>query len=114
MKAANDAERIVLLNAWEDYALLWQILDEVRASMPGASRESALRAARGAAASLLAKGLLEVFQRPSRRDPFVKLSGPEGAAALDTDAFWSGDDRDAAEVALAATPEGDEAHETPS
>ena len=114
MKAANDAERIVLLNAWEDYALLWQILDEVHESMPKEPREAALRAAREAVLSLSSRGLLEVFRRHSRRDPFERLSAPEGAAALGTDAYWSGDGKDAVEIAVAATPEGDEAHETPS
>lgn len=114
MKAANDAERIVLLNAWEDYALLWQILDEVRGSMPEESRETALRAAREAVLSLSGRGLLEVFRRASRRDSFERLSAAEGAAALNTDAYWSGDGRDAVEIAVATTPDGDEAHETPS
>jgi len=114
MKAANDAERIVLLNAWEDYALLWQILDEVRGSMPEAPREAALRAAREAVFSLVKKGLLDVFRRDSRRVPFERLDAAEGAAALNTDAYWRGDDKDTVEIAVAATPEGDEAHETPS
>lgn len=114
MKAANDAERIVLLNAWEDYALLWQILDEVRASMPAASPEAALRAAREAVFSLVKKGLLDVYRRGSRRTAFERLDPAEGDAALDTDAYWSGDGRDSVEIAVATTPIGDEAHETPS
>lgn len=114
MKAANDAERIVLLNAWEDYALLWQILDEVQGSMPEATREAALRAAREAVSSLVEKGLIEVYRRGSRRTPFERLDAAEGEAALGTDAYWSGDGKDAVEIAVATTPEGDEAHETPS
>lgn len=100
----SEAERIVLLNASEDYALLWQILDEVRASMPGEPPEAALRAAREAVIALEARGLLEVYKRPSRRDPFVRLDAAAGAAALNTDAYWRGDDTDTVEIAVAATP----------
>ena len=114
MKADNDAERIVLLNAWEDYALLWQILDEVRESMPGESRETALRSARAAVFSLVSKGMLDVHRRASRKVPFEPLDAAEGEAAINTDAYWSGDGRDAVELAVATTPEGDEAHEPPA
>lgn len=114
MKASNDAERIVLMNAWEDYALLWQILDEVHGAMAGATRAEALHAAREAALSLSGRGLIEVFRRETRRDPFERLSAADGASALSTDAFWSGDGKDSVEIAVASTPEGDKAHETPS
>lgn len=114
MKAANDTERIVLLNASEDYALLWQLLYEVQGSMPGAAPEEALRAARAAVFSLAAKGLLDVFRRNSRRVPFERLDAAEGESALNTDAYWRGDDKDTVEIAVATTPECDEAHETPS
>lgn len=114
MKAANAVERIVLLNAWEDYALLWQILDEVRASMPNEPSGTALRAAREAVFSLLNKGLLEIHKRKSRHDPFERLNEAAGAAALDTDAYWHGDESDTVEIAVATTPKGDEAHERPS
>lgn len=112
MKAANDAERIVLLNAWEDYALLWQVLDEIQGSMPAAPREAALRAAREAVFSLVSKGLVDVHRRGSRKVPFERLGAAEGEAALNTDAYWSGNDKDAVEIAVATTPRGDEAHET--
>ena len=81
MKTDNDAERIVLLNAREDYGLLWQILDEVRGSMPGAAPEAALRAAREAVFSLVAKGMLDVYRRASRRVPFVRLDAAAFARA---------------------------------
>ncbi|MCM2303993.1 MAG: hypothetical protein NDJ72_04775 [Elusimicrobia bacterium] len=114
MKTDNDAERIVLLNAREDYGLLWQILDEVRAAMPGAAPEAALRAAREAVFSLMAKGLLDVYRRSSRKVPFERLDAADGEAALNADEYWRGDDTDPVEIAVAATPKGGEAHETPA
>lgn len=97
----NEAERIVLLNASEDYGLLWQILGEVRDSMPSAPPEEALRAARGAAVALLKAGRLEVYRRKSRRGPFELLSAEDGAKALATDAYWRADERDETEIAVA-------------
>lgn len=114
MKADNEAERIVLLNSWEDYALLWQIIQDVQEAMPAESSATALRVAREAVFSLLSKGMLETYRRKSRRDPFELLNAAEGAIALNNDAYWRGDDQDTVEIAVATTQKGDEALKLPS
>jgi len=114
VKADNEAERIVLLNSWEDYALLWQIIQDVQEAMPAESSATALRVAREAVFSLLSKGMLETYRRKSRRDPFELLNAAEGAIALNNDAYWRGDDQDTVEIAVATTQKGDEALKLPS
>ena len=106
-----DAERVVMLNACEDYALLWQICGEIRDLWPDEGEESALQAARLAARALLQRGLLDVYRRESRGSAFVRLDSPEREAALDCDAYWRADAEDAVEVGVAATAAGESAYQ---
>lgn len=110
-ETAHRIERIVLLNAWEDYGFLWQILNEVRASMPSESEASVLRAARTAVLSLLNRELVDVHRQDSRHHPIARLDDAAGIAAINTDAYWYGDPHDTVEIAVATTPKGNAAYE---
>jgi transposase InsO family protein len=110
--ASSEIERIVLMNACEDYAPLWQILGEIRELRPEEGEEAARRETRRAVVAMIERGLLEVYRRESRASAFARLDGPERDAALAADAYWAADAKDAVEISLAATKAGESAYRT--
>jgi hypothetical protein len=110
--ANSDIERIVLMNACEDYAPLWQILGEVLALGPQGGEKSALQATRQAVAGMLQRGLLEVYRRESRTSDFVRIEPSQREAALKSDAYWAADATDTVEISLAATTDGERAYKS--
>jgi hypothetical protein len=106
----TDIERIVLMNACEDYALLWQILGEVRQLRPNESEDAALEATRRSVEDLLRRDWLAVYRRQSRASAFVLLQSPEREAALASDAYWRADPIDTVEIGVAATASGETAY----
>lgn len=105
-------ESIVLMNAWEDYALLWQILGEVRAAAPSLPEDMALNEAKRAVRALLKRGLIEVYRRESRLAEFKLLDEHGRDTALDTDAYWRPDERDTVEICVGVTKAGENAYLT--
>ena len=103
-------EKIVLMNAWEDYALLWQILNEVQTAIPAISANDVLKATRRVVRSMISRGLIDVYRRENRRSEFTKLSWAKRDTALDTEPFWRTDDRDSVEIGVAVTKAGEEAY----
>jgi hypothetical protein len=104
-------EKSVLMNAWEDFAPLWTLIPDIRGAAPNlAEPKKTLGAGKRAVQRLLDLGLVDAYRRSSRSDAYVRLEALAAKRAVGRDAYWTADEKDETEIAVAVTARGEKAH----